>query len=383
MVLDTLMPQAPDWRLDWDGIVRRLPWIAALHGHPQDPVHHAEGDVLTHTGMVVEALCALPAWRALPADERRITFAAALIHDVAKPETTRLEDGRIRHPGHARRGAVKGRALLWRMGMAFEEREMACAIARDHMKPYHIFDRDPVEARRVLHLAALGAPMRLMALQVEADVRGRICPDRERLLDVVGLFGELCREEGVWDGAFPYPSDHARVLYFRDHPRRLPDQPVFDDSRGLVTVMCGLPGSGKSSWIARNAGDLPVVSLDALRQELGVDPEDPQGPVAAAAREAAKVHLRVGRDFVWDATNLSRQLRDLSGRLFADYRARVRYVYVERPEPVMRAANRSRPAPVPDAAIDRMLARWEPPTLDEAHAIVPVVETPGAPLLTP
>jgi UTP:GlnB (protein PII) uridylyltransferase len=49
-----------------------------------------------HTKLVCEALVALPQWRALPTSKRSLLFAAALLHDVAKPDSTQVEaDGVI------------------------------------------------------------------------------------------------------------------------------------------------------------------------------------------------------------------------------------------------------------------------------------------------
>jgi hypothetical protein len=45
--------------------------------------------------MVCRALAGLDEFRALPELERQILFAAALLHDIAKPSCTRHEDGRM------------------------------------------------------------------------------------------------------------------------------------------------------------------------------------------------------------------------------------------------------------------------------------------------
>jgi hypothetical protein len=127
----------PDWRFDWDELDARFDWVRAMRGIPQDPVHHAEGDVWIHTSMVLDALCQIPEWRALGALERETVFAASLLHDVAKPRCTKTEpDGHISSRGHSVRGAVLARRLLWRMGSPFAQREAICALIRYHQVPF-------------------------------------------------------------------------------------------------------------------------------------------------------------------------------------------------------------------------------------------------------
>ena len=108
-------PEPPDWTLDWEALLRRFAWLRALEGTPQEPDYHAEGDVLTHTRMVAEALIADGGWRALEPERRSVLFAAALLHDVAKPACTQIAaDGGISSPGHARAGSTMAREILTR-----------------------------------------------------------------------------------------------------------------------------------------------------------------------------------------------------------------------------------------------------------------------------
>lgn len=134
-------------------------------------------------------------------------------------------------------------------------------------------------------------------------------------------------------------------------------------------MLSGLPGAGKDSWLAANAGDLPVISLDELRGTLGIDPAGNQGPVITAARKRARELLRVNQPFVWNATNISRQLRKQLIDLFADYKAKIRIVYVEASAREATRRNGNRASPVPATAIARMMNRWEPPDLTECHEL--------------
>ena len=359
-------PTPPDYRVDWEGVLREFPSVVATEGCPQDAAHHAEGDVLVHTRMVVEALAAMPGWRALAPAERAVVFTAALLHDVAKPACTRVEDGRITSRGHSKRGAIDARVLLWGMSLPLDAREQVAALIRFHQIPFFLIDRP--DAQRTLFEVSQTARCDLLALVAEADARGRVCADQQRLLDNVALFAQYAEEQGCLRGPRRFPNDHSRFLYFRREGRD-PDYPAYDDTVCEVVLMSGLPGAGKDTWVAENVAGRPVVSLDDLRREMGVAPTENQGPVVSRAREAARVHLRRKEGFVWNATNISRQLRELSVNLFAAYNARVRIVYVEAPEALLYAQNREREAAVPAEVIRKLTARWEVPDLTEAHRV--------------
>lgn len=376
-VLERLCPHGPDWTVPWDAVRDAFGWIRRMEGVPQDPVHHAEGDVATHTRMAAEALAGLAEWRALPPAERVRLFAAVLLHDVAKPDCTRRVDGHLSAHGHSRRGDLTARRVLWELGAPPAWREHVAALVRHHQVPFWAMERPDLE--RVALRVSLVARNADLALLATADILGRVCADAARVLDSIGLFREYCAELGVLDRPWPFASDHARFTYFRT-PGRDPRYAAHDDTRSTVTVLSGLPGAGKDTWVRAHAPDLPVVGLDAIRSELGVDPTGDQAAVVAAARERARAHLRAGRSFVWNATNLSRQQRDRCVGLAAGYRARVEIVAVEASPGVLAARNRDRAAPVPARVLDRLVGRWEAPDVTEAHALHRVVtggEQPG------
>lgn len=134
--------------------------------------------------------------------------------------------------------------------------------------------------------------------------------------------------------------------------------------------MSGLPGSGKSTWVKAHAGEQPVICLDKLRQEARVDPSDADQSVAInAAKEQAKSYLRAKQPFIWDATNITRELRGGMIALLANYGARTRIVYVESAWAEMLSRNRSRRRPVPEAVIERLAEKLEVPSATEAHRV--------------
>jgi putative nucleotidyltransferase with HDIG domain len=366
------IPRPPAWSVDWPDILAACRWLSPLAAAPQNPRYHAEGDVLTHTRMVAEALAALPAWRALPPTERAALFLAALLHDIGKPATTEIApDGRISSPNHSRVGAAIARGLLWDnegLGapLSFTERELVAALVRHHGLPLWFLERADI-ARGVLP-ASLRVPLDLVALLAEADVRGRICADGDELLGRVGLFRDWCAEHDCLDSPYPFLSDHSRVRYCRGLQQD-PTYHAYDDTWGEITLLSGLPGAGKDTWLDGQGGQLPVIALDAIRDELRVSPEDDQGAVVSAAKERARELLRRYQPFIWNATNLTRRLRDPLVELFLGYGARVRIVTVDAPLSRAIERNRQRSSPVPETVIRRLASRAEPPDLTEAHRI--------------
>lgn len=270
------------------------------------------------------------------------------------------------------------RCLLWRIWPAsaspsfFAFREAIVGIVRHHGLPLYFLDRpDP---RRALIEAAVIARLDHVAIMAEADVRGRICDDQRSLLNSVTMFRDFAEEQSCLDRPFTFPSDHTRFLYFRK-PELSPEVPMFDDSRCEVTLMSGLPASGKDHWLREHPECGPVIALDSIRDELDIDPKETQGAVANAGRERAKALLREGQSFAWNATNTTRMLRRQLVDLFTGYRARVRIVYLEASPEDVRRRNDARRDPVPTAVIDRLRQRLEVPDLTEATSIQYVLET--------
>lgn len=134
--------------------------------------------------------------------------------------------------------------------------------------------------------------------------------------------------------------------------------------------MSGLPGSGKDSWLSDNRADLPIVSLDDIRGELGVEPTDNQGRVSQEAQERCRELLRSATSFAFNATNTMRQTRGRWLDLFANYNARIEIVYIEPPFDTLLRQNKARNRSVPEPVIRGLAEKCSPPTWIECHELV-------------
>jgi poly(A) polymerase len=100
-----------------------LPEVAAMKGVAQPPEYHPEGDVWTHTLLLLENLNHPSPGLAL----------GALLHDVGKPPTFRVAE-RIRFDGHVEEGVRLAHGILARLRCSRELSEQVEALVDNHMR---------------------------------------------------------------------------------------------------------------------------------------------------------------------------------------------------------------------------------------------------------
>jgi poly(A) polymerase len=115
--------------LDETGLLARvLPEVAAMQGVEQPPQYHPEGDVWTHTLLMLEGL---------PAGSSATLAWGILLHDVGKPPTFRpvSETGdRIRFDGHVDAGVRLAEAICQRLRFSNDDTGQILALIANHMR---------------------------------------------------------------------------------------------------------------------------------------------------------------------------------------------------------------------------------------------------------
>jgi poly(A) polymerase len=115
--------------LDESGLLQHiLPEVAAMRGVEQPPQYHPEGDVWTHTLLMLAGL---------PAGSSATLAWGVLLHDVGKPRTFRpvSETGnRIRFDGHVDVGVRLAEMICERLRFSNQDREQILALIANHMR---------------------------------------------------------------------------------------------------------------------------------------------------------------------------------------------------------------------------------------------------------
>jgi poly(A) polymerase len=223
--------------LDDSGLLAHvLPEVAALQGVEQSPDYHPEGDVYTHTLLLLAQLHQPTETLAL----------GALLHDIAKPDCVGRHGERITFYGHSEVGAERAVAICQRLRRSRPVWERVEYLVRNHLRLVHAPQMRRSTLRRFLaeegidellelaRIDALASSRDLSAYQFCLDARARLGdepakpPPLLRGRDLLGLgyprgplYGEILHavEEKQLEGELTTSAD-ALEWVKRTYPQR-------------------------------------------------------------------------------------------------------------------------------------------------------------------
>ena len=177
-------------------VEKYFPELYALRGSPQHPDWHREGDVWNHTMLVIDSAVRERDNSSSPA----ALMYAALCHDLGKPSTTRVEDGKLVSKGHDEAGEPPTRRFMERLTNDVKLIEEVAFMVRHHL----VIDcwavdkkvRKSAGARFFRKMEAAGVTCSDIMALTTADNEGRVIgeeqtKDFDARMENVRWFGEF------------------------------------------------------------------------------------------------------------------------------------------------------------------------------------------------
>jgi tRNA nucleotidyltransferase (CCA-adding enzyme) len=163
------------------GLIEKLPYLSKLKETEQDPEWHPEGNVEEHTKHVMNAAVKIADRDNLSADDRTVLMFAALLHDIAKPQTTakEMKNGkeRITSKGHEQAGGKLADEFLKSIGVKQSIIDKVIPLVENHLSHVSIAsiknEKGQLSAIRKLAVKLGDATITDLLRLIEADTSGR------------------------------------------------------------------------------------------------------------------------------------------------------------------------------------------------------------------
>lgn len=337
-----------------------------LKNTDQDPEWHSEGNVHIHTNMVIDEIYKIFKIYELSISEKYILLMSAIFHDIGKFKTSKWKEingvQKLTAKGHEYEGMSYLTYKFMDEEMSSSEYETILDLVGYHQIPKLLIVKNEV-SKWDFKLLTEKTPSKLFYLLELADMKGRECKDREDQIDYIELF----KMEAIDNNCFYTVSNINEELkeYFKSNfnetdetslnyligktKKRLYDKDILDpaviyqkyyehkNNHGSLYIMCGLSGSGKSSFIKEIASKTKIddiIELDNLRskhKKKNNNRMEIEGKVRQESKELIKRALSEKKNVIFDACNLRKDFRDIVVELAESYYAETILVFVKTP----------------------------------------------------
>jgi tRNA nucleotidyltransferase (CCA-adding enzyme) len=177
------------------GVMKYFPELQNIINIPQSHIHHPEGDVWTHTMMVVDEMVKLRCEE--DKFDLKMMFAA-LCHDFGKATHTQIEDDKIRAIGHEKAGIELAKDFLYRLTNEHDFIKSILPLVEYHLVPSMYF-KNHARDKKIRHLSTKVNISELLIL-ARADFFGRTTQEAmSGIYEAGDWMGKKAKELGVYN----------------------------------------------------------------------------------------------------------------------------------------------------------------------------------------
>lgn len=165
-------------------------YLYRLKTTEQSKRYHPEGNVWNHTMLVVDRAADYKP----KSKDPRVFMWAALLHDIGKPDTTKIRKQKITAYNHEKVGAVLAKEFLREFVQDEDFITGVVGLIRWHMQILHVVKGLPfADIKTMLQQTDINE----IALLGLCDRLGRLNVDVKKELDNIKAFKEICLKEQV------------------------------------------------------------------------------------------------------------------------------------------------------------------------------------------
>jgi len=367
-----------------------IPEFKRLFGCQQHIKWHGEGDVLTHTNMVMaETLKLCQSVESI--DERINLYLGALLHDFGKPITTFEKTvGHLVAYDHEQAGVSVARDFLKKYFpmYGFGRREYILSLVEFHGHPKRMA-KDESDDLRFKRLSLEVNTEQIYTIEV-ADFTGRIGESAEKALSYLEDFKSKCQSLDIYGKYWMIPNSERLLMpaynLFRwnilfnnisenseKHMKRAEE--LMSKEPFCLMLMVGVPGSGKTTHIEKVYPHIEKICMDDERAKLGdVNDMSKNDYVFDLCCKNLNARMKARQNTIWDATSINRKMRKRLIDIARRHGAMIGIVYFDITLETALKRNQERDRKVPEDVIEKYYKRLQVPKPYEYDKLLVVDE---------